>query len=188
MPQANLRSRASEQRKHVLYAIFPQIQYLFLHSQSSYFHPAGWQHTKESVRRLYDPNKGGSFEVFNERPLRQEVVQYCKQDVELLPTLWEVYSSKLRRPDHGCWRLTVREATAERIKLSQSKKYDGQAGGRDSGPWDAYNIEQATEDWNNDVTLCAINSHLVLDEDDRWVASLQEGAQRSSVFTLAAVV
>ena len=59
------------------------------------------ERTKESVSRLYDPSKGGRYEVFNERPLRPEILQYCRQDVELLPMLWEVYSSKLRVPENG---------------------------------------------------------------------------------------
>jgi exonuclease 3'-5' domain-containing protein 1 len=82
---------------------------------------------KESVSRIYDPSKGGRYEVFNERPLRPEILQYCRQDVELLPMLWEVYSSKLRVPGKGCWRSMVREATQDRIKLSRPKGYDGQA-------------------------------------------------------------
>jgi exonuclease 3'-5' domain-containing protein 1 len=70
-----------------------------------------WQRTKGDVSRLYDPRKGGCYEVFNERPLKAEILQYYRQDVELLPTLWEVYSYKLRGPSNGAWRSIVRKAT-----------------------------------------------------------------------------
>ncbi|KAI7975485.1 hypothetical protein EIK77_003326 [Talaromyces pinophilus] len=148
---------------------------------------SSWQRTKETVTRLYDPYKGGNFDVFNERPLKPEIIRYCKQDVELLPSLWEVYSSKLRRPDMACWRQMVKQETQERIKLSQSKNYDGQAKSKVCGPWDSINIEESIEDWNNDVIIWSINAGMVLDENDHWVYSSQEGARQSSVFTLVAV-
>lgn len=146
-----------------------------------------WQRTKETVSRLYDPHKGGNFEVFNEHPLQPEILRYCKQDVELLLSLWEVYSSKLRRPDMACWRQMVRQETQERIKLSQSNSYDGEAKSKVCGPWDSINIEESIEDWNNDVIIWGMNARMILDEDDHWVYSSQGGAQQSSVFTLVAV-
>lgn len=145
-----------------------------------------WRRTKETVTRLYDPYKGGNFNVFNERPLKPEIIRYCKQDVELLPSLWEVYISKLRRPDMGCWRQMVKLETQERIKLSQSKNYDGQAKSKVCGPWDSINIEESIEDWNHDVTIWGVRAHMVLDENDHWVYSSQGGARQSSVFTLVA--
>jgi exonuclease 3'-5' domain-containing protein 1 len=147
-----------------------------------------WKRTKESVSQLYDPSKGGRYEVFNERPLRPEILQYCRQDVELLPMLWEVYSSKLRVPENGFWRSMVREATRERIRLSQSKGYDGQAKSKVCGPWDRYNIDDSTEDWNNDVMTWGVNARMVLNEDDKWVNPPQKEVLKSSVFTLVASV
>jgi exonuclease 3'-5' domain-containing protein 1 len=47
-----------------------------------------WCLTKERGRRLFAPEKGGRYEVFNERPLNPEITQYCKQDVVLLPGLY----------------------------------------------------------------------------------------------------
>ncbi|KAF2007396.1 hypothetical protein P154DRAFT_541565 [Amniculicola lignicola CBS 123094] len=41
----------------------------------------------DSVGRLYDPQRGGRYEVFNKYPLIMEILQYCKQDIELLPIL-----------------------------------------------------------------------------------------------------
>ena len=56
------------------------------------------QCTKESASRLFDPRKGGRCEVFNEFPMRSEIVQYCARDIALLPGLYNVYNAKLRLP------------------------------------------------------------------------------------------
>jgi len=93
-----------------------------------------WQRAKDTGKRLYDPQKGGRYEVFNERPLKLELLTYCRQDVELLPSLWELYSCKLRVPTNGFWRSMVKEAIKDRIKLSQSTGYDGQAKSKACGP------------------------------------------------------
>jgi exonuclease 3'-5' domain-containing protein 1 len=145
-----------------------------------------WRETKEAVGRLYDPKRGGRFEVFNERPLRPDILQYCTCDVEILPSLWGVYSTKLRGPSYGCWRSMIRQETQKRIKLSQSPHYDGQAQSKVYGPWDSHNIEAEIENWNDDVMLMGIHEGMVLDEDDRWVDPPQRNAERSSVLTLAA--
>lgn len=91
--------------------------------------------------------------MFNERPLKKEILEYCGQDVVLLPALFEVYSAKLRAPGKGAWRSMVRTATQERIELSQSAGYDGQAKSKICGPWDSYNIEDSVQDWNDDVMM-----------------------------------
>jgi hypothetical protein len=51
----------------------------------------------------------------------------------------------------------VREAQ-ERIKLSQHVGYGGQAKSKVCGPWDSYNIEDSSQDWNNDVMMLGINA------------------------------
>jgi exonuclease 3'-5' domain-containing protein 1 len=129
---------------------------------------AEWQRTKEGASRLYDPKKGGQYEIFNERPIRPEIVQYCAQDVALLPGLYNVYNAKLRPPDGGgaFWRVQMQEATKDRIKLSQSPGYDGQAESKVCGPWDEWNIEQAMEAWNDEVMFNAQTGDFVLNEDD----------------------
>ncbi len=112
---------------------------------------AEWQRTKESPSRLYDPRKGGRYEIFNERPMRPEIVEYCAQDVALLPGLYAVYNVKLRLPEERFWQIQVREATKDRIKLSQSPGYDGQAKTKVRGPWSKEFIQQAIDDWNDIV-------------------------------------
>jgi hypothetical protein len=126
--------------------------------------------------------------VFNERPLNTEIIQYYRQDVELLPRLWEVYICKLGVPSNGFWRSMAEEATLERIKLSRSVYYDGQAKTKVCRPWDLYNIEDSKEDWNDDVVIWGVNAGMILDQDDHWANPPQEQVLKSSVFTLVAVV
>jgi exonuclease 3'-5' domain-containing protein 1 len=84
-----------------------------------------WQRTKEGALRLFDPRKGGRREVFNDRPMKPEIIQYCARDVALLPELYNVYNAKLRLPGEAHWQTRVRKATEDRIKQSQSPGYDG---------------------------------------------------------------
>ena len=145
-----------------------------------------WKLAKESGRLLYDPREGGRYEVFNDRPISPEILLYCKQDVELLPLLWATYSSELLEPHNAFWRSLIREATKRRIELSQHPSYDGQAESKVCGPWDRYNIEFSIEDWNNDVTLCAVHLGMILDHSDTWIYSSMKQAPKSSVFALMA--
>lgn len=116
-----------------------------------------WQRTKENARRLYNPKEGGRYEVFNERPSRPEIVQYCAWDVALLPGLYNIYNAKLRLPGERFWQVQVRKATKDRVKLSQSASYDGQAKTKVNGPWDKWYIEQAIEAWNEDIMFEAMH-------------------------------
>ncbi|KAK5046728.1 hypothetical protein LTR84_007489 [Exophiala bonariae] len=145
-----------------------------------------WRETKEAIGRLYDPKSGGRYEVFNECPLRPDILQYCAYDVELLPSLWEVYSTELLKTGYGCWRSMIRHETQERIKLSQSPHYNGQAQSKVYGPWDSHNIEAAIENWNDDVMLLEVHDGMVLDEYDQWVDPRQNSVGRSSASTLVA--
>lgn len=118
--------------------------------------------------------------------MKAEILQCYRQDVELLPTLWEVYSCKLRGPGNGAWQSMVRKATRERIKLLQSVSYDGQAKSKVCGPWDSDNIKDLIDDWNDDVMMWGMNAGMILDEDDHWVNPPQKQVLKSSV--LLAVV
>jgi exonuclease 3'-5' domain-containing protein 1 len=129
---------------------------------------AEWKRTKERGAKLYDPKKGGSYEIFNERPLKPEIVEYCAQDVTLLPELWDAYNTKLRPLGQAFWRSQVKKATEDRIKLSQSPTYDGQAKNKVCGPWDEWSIERDRDEWNDDV-IFMMNAKLELDDNDCWV-------------------
>ncbi|SPO04166.1 uncharacterized protein DNG_06849 [Cephalotrichum gorgonifer] len=81
-----------------------------------------WEATKENGIKLFQPNLGGSYEVFNERPLSEEIRTYCVQDVQFLPRLWTYYDAKITPR----WRQRVLEASKERVTLSQAPEYNGQ--------------------------------------------------------------
>ena len=76
---------------------------------------------KEQGRRLFAPERGGSYAIFDRRPLPDEMKEYCVQDVRLLPGLREVYLAKLC----DAWWLKIQEETAARIRLSQNPNYNG---------------------------------------------------------------
>ncbi|KAG6111907.1 hypothetical protein E4U31_003879 [Claviceps sp. LM219 group G6] len=90
-----------------------------------------WDQLKQSTTCLFDPRKGGRYEVFNERPFRDGILKYCAGDVALLPGLYDVYDKKLTAE----WRDRVRVATLDRIRLSQSASYDPNGPNKGLGPW-----------------------------------------------------
>ncbi|TVY91985.1 hypothetical protein LAWI1_G002667 [Lachnellula willkommii] len=104
-----------------------------------------WRYLKDRVTRLYDPAHGGSYEVFNERPMRPEVAEYCAQGVALLPGLWNVSS-----------------AIKERMQQSQKKDYDGHHKDMARGPW--ADIEYELEAWNEGVLDAAMNGETFFSE------------------------
>ncbi|KAL3477118.1 ribonuclease H-like domain-containing protein [Aspergillus californicus] len=95
-----------------------------------------WQKTKERGVELFAPEKGGSYEVFNVRPLADEIIEYCVQDVRFLPQLWERYDWKLTAE----WRSRVQHEVRNRIVLSQSAGFKGKGAHMALAPsgWDKY--------------------------------------------------
>ncbi|KAI0011890.1 ribonuclease H-like domain-containing protein [Xylariaceae sp. FL0662B] len=80
-----------------------------------------WNTTKETGIKLFAPERGGSYEVFNERPLSSELRLYCIKDVQLLPQLWMLYNSRMT----PAWKTRVSEATKGRIAESQAAHFNG---------------------------------------------------------------
>ncbi|ESZ97114.1 hypothetical protein SBOR_2472 [Sclerotinia borealis F-4128] len=80
---------------------------------------------KQRGKELFATEKGGRCEVFNDRPLDPAIVDYCTQDVELMPKLWEIYNAKLSTLHTG-WATKIQEETRARILRSQSPAYNGQ--------------------------------------------------------------
>jgi len=78
-----------------------------------------WIRCKEKGRRLFAPECGGRYSVFNDRPLSDEIKSYCVQDVHFLQRLWHHYDGKLT----STWRHRVAKASEDRIAESQSKHY-----------------------------------------------------------------
>ena len=54
-----------------------------------------WTTTNSKRWKLFAPECGGTCEVFNVRPVFDEILQYCTQDVQFLPKLWLHYYPKM---------------------------------------------------------------------------------------------
>jgi exonuclease 3'-5' domain-containing protein 1 len=90
-----------------------------------------WAANKEIGKILFAPERGGSYEVFNVRPLAESIKQYCMQDVQFLPRLWQHYNARLT----PVWRGKVDVATRARVRLSQSAGYAAHGRHKALGPW-----------------------------------------------------
>ena len=77
------------------------------------------QKIKDAGCRLFAPEKGGSYEVFLERPLSAAIVSYCVQDVIILPRLLTIYANRLPRS----LAYFVHVKTVDRVRESQSSSF-----------------------------------------------------------------
>ncbi|KAK2035994.1 exonuclease, partial [Colletotrichum somersetense] len=87
----------------------------------SYTEGLAWRRVKDKGVKLFAPEHGGSYQVFNERPLSSDMIRYCVQDVQFLPLLWTRYKAKLT----SVWWQRVLDASKERVALSQSSAFVG---------------------------------------------------------------
>ncbi|KAF7552556.1 hypothetical protein G7046_g7383 [Stylonectria norvegica] len=90
-----------------------------------------WSEIKQLGRRLFNPSQGGSFEVFNERPLTAEIERYCTNDVTLLPLLRETLLVDMS--EH--WWLRVLQESANRVTESQGVHFNPQGRWKSLGPF-----------------------------------------------------
>lgn len=90
-----------------------------------------WEAMKKRGKALFNAEDGGSYEVFNTRPILQDIVKYCAQDVVYLPVLWNVYSQKIGKK----WLKRVQEETAKRVLMSQAELYDPHGEHKVLSPW-----------------------------------------------------
>lgn len=127
-----------------------------------------WKQTKILVGRLWDPTKGGSYQVFNQRPIRADIIRYCAQDVTILPTLWIAYHQKLCRPQNAFWRCMVFYGVQKRILESQGPKYNPEAESKRYG-WTKEYIEQERKSWNDDIMDGAMLGESITDK--HWLTS-----------------
>lgn len=89
-----------------------------------------WKDGKERGKRLFDPNLGGGYAVFDERPLSTEIKKYCVQDVIHMPALRELYRAKLC----DAWWRKIEDETSARVRLSQGRTFNGQGMHMAEGP------------------------------------------------------
>jgi exonuclease 3'-5' domain-containing protein 1 len=91
-----------------------------------------WQASKELGHDMFDPNKGGSYEVFNHRPLDGAIVEYCARDVLLLPVLLQVYACRLK--GRGGLAQNIQLEAEYRVALSQRADFNGRGQHMALGP------------------------------------------------------
>ncbi|KAJ4245258.1 hypothetical protein NW762_014128 [Fusarium torreyae] len=87
----------------------------------SYLERMTWMQTKVKGLELFAPERGGSYEVFNKRPLSEDIESYCAQDVQILPRLWAHYDAKMGQR----WREKVMAESKARVRLSQTADFNG---------------------------------------------------------------
>lgn len=90
-----------------------------------------WRVTKEKGLALFSEQGVASYAPFNSRPMLQDVIDYCAQDVIYLPILWMVYSKKISEK----WLQRVQEETRRRVSMSQTESYDPHGKHKVWSPW-----------------------------------------------------
>jgi exonuclease 3'-5' domain-containing protein 1 len=91
---------------------------------------AAWKLTKGKGEKLFNPNHGGSYDVFNQRPIPTDIVAYCAGDVVHLPALRQAFFAQTTRQ-----RDMIAEETAKRVLVSQSTGYKPQGPDKAKAPW-----------------------------------------------------
>ncbi|KAJ5318316.1 hypothetical protein N7476_004736 [Penicillium atrosanguineum] len=91
-----------------------------------------WELSKERGDGLWNPEKGGSYRVFNTRPLSNEISSYCVGDIQHLPALYHKYHLAT-----GRWGKLIAEESQKRVSESQTIKYNPHGEGRTLSPWSA---------------------------------------------------
>ncbi|KAK7918033.1 ribonuclease H-like protein [Apiospora marii] len=74
-----------------------------------------WAGSKDAGKNLFCPKSGGSYAVFNQRPLSPEILAYCVGDVYYLPRLREEYWKQLSKKQ----KRSVKEKSKARVAQSQ---------------------------------------------------------------------
>jgi exonuclease 3'-5' domain-containing protein 1 len=88
--------------------------------------PREWKQVKEAGLALFTPERGGRFEVFDERPLDPRLIAYCAQDVALFFQLEEVLRRKMGAEQVARWEDKIIAESAERVGLAYDPSFDFQ--------------------------------------------------------------
>jgi exonuclease 3'-5' domain-containing protein 1 len=103
---------------------------------------ASWKQAKEKGERLFMAKHGGSYEIFNQRPIPDDIILYCVGDVQYLPTLWDRFQRNTNR-----WRDLVSEETRKRVAASQQPEYQPRGRDRTLAPWSDHQ-NRTLDGWN----------------------------------------
>ncbi|KAJ2914135.1 hypothetical protein MD484_g6290, partial [Candolleomyces efflorescens] len=85
-----------------------------------------WSLVKERGVALFSPNVGGSFEIFEQRPLHPALVEYSAQDVALLAALEEHLMLRFGplAKNRFSWGYRIQVASENRLREARSPFYD----------------------------------------------------------------
>ncbi|ESZ93891.1 hypothetical protein SBOR_5712 [Sclerotinia borealis F-4128] len=101
-----------------------------------------WKLAKEKGGRLFKAESGGSYKVFEQRPIPSEIISYCAGDVQYLPKMWSKFRSNTNR-----WRDLVNKETKKRVEASQKPEYQPQGPDRTLAPW-SKDQNRDLDEWN----------------------------------------
>ncbi|KAF2105104.1 hypothetical protein NA57DRAFT_31304 [Rhizodiscina lignyota] len=104
---------------------------------------ASWKLAKEKGERLFKPELGGSYEIFNQRPIPEDIISYCAGDVQCLPGLREKFGRGANR-----WQALVNEETKKRVVASQKPGYQPHGPNRAMAPWSDHQ-NMTLDQWNS---------------------------------------
>ncbi|KAF1973091.1 hypothetical protein BU23DRAFT_465984, partial [Bimuria novae-zelandiae CBS 107.79] len=90
-----------------------------------------WKLVKEKGGRLFKAEHGGSYEVFNKRPIPKDIMDYCVADVQYLPELRE----KFWPGQASRWQDLIREEPKKRVAASQQPNYQPHGRNKALSPW-----------------------------------------------------
>ena len=92
-----------------------------------------WKKVKEEGKALFAPVNGGSYAIFEQRPLDARILAYCAQDVALMFQLEAAMKRKMGNKGKG-WDERIVVASANRVAESKNSKYEGRAASRIIAP------------------------------------------------------
>lgn len=119
---------------------------------------ASWKQVKEKGERLFKTEHGGSHEVFNQRPILEDIISSCVGDVRYLPELrdrfWKMQAFR--------WRDLVNEESMKRVSASHKPEYRPHGSDRAMAPW-SEDQNRTLDEWN---WVPPHRDHF--DEDDNW--------------------
>ncbi|TFK73376.1 hypothetical protein BDN72DRAFT_761787 [Pluteus cervinus] len=84
--------------------------------------PASWKKTKDEGKAIFDPAQGGSYEVFEKRPLDPRIVEYCAQDVTLLSHLRNAMRSRMGGVG-SLWEERILKESRKRVEQAKLDDY-----------------------------------------------------------------
>ena len=90
--------------------------------------PKSWKEVKEEGLHLFSPLKGGSYTIFEQRPLDARILAYCAQDVALTFQLEAAMKRTIAIKKGKGWDERILLGSANRVAESKSSKFYGPNG------------------------------------------------------------